>query len=78
MWLNRSYLAVILPANMIGGRRLQRLSWLLPSAAAGEAPEALIERLRRIVGVMTEHLKGRWCTPPGQALDGRMLTHFWF
>ena len=38
MWLNRSYLAVILPANMIGGRRLQRLSWLLPSAAAGEAP----------------------------------------
>jgi type IV secretion system protein VirB4 len=56
MWLNRSYLAIVLPSRMIAGRKIAR--WL-PFRRRGraEAPAQQIERLRRIVGILCEQLK---------------------
>jgi type IV secretion system protein VirB4 len=54
MWLNRTYLAIILSPREIGGKTLTRL---LNRTAAGEPPEELISRIRRITGVLGEQLK---------------------
>jgi type IV secretion system protein VirB4 len=55
MWLNRTYLYVHLAPRQFGGM----LSRLLPTFGAkkDDAPLARIDRLRRIVSILCEHLK---------------------
>jgi type IV secretion system protein VirB4 len=55
MWLNRSYLAVILPSRMIAGRKVAR--WLPWRKRHAEPPQEQMERLRRIIGLLCEKLK---------------------
>ena len=54
MWLNRTYLAILLTPRQIGGKALTRF---LRSSAAGEPPQDLINRIQRITGILSEKLK---------------------
>jgi len=57
MWLNRTYLGVLLGSRKIPGASL--VSWIpgLRRGARTEAPPERIDRLRRIVGVLREQLR---------------------
>jgi type IV secretion system protein VirB4 len=71
MWLNRSYLAVILPSRMIAGRKIAR--WLPRRLGRAEPPQAQVDRLRRIVGLLCEQLKEYHPRVLGIARRGRFL-----
>lgn len=72
MWLNRSYLFVILPSGMIAGRNLGRI---LPFRQSGraEAPQALVDRLRRLVGLLQGQLHAYNPRPLKIVKRGRFL-----
>lgn len=67
MWLNRTYLAVIVPPRQIGGKTIGRLLRALPSDV--ERVPQMIERLRRIVGHLSDELKD--CRPRTLAVERR-------
>jgi type IV secretion system protein VirB4 len=55
MWLNQTYLAVILPPQVFGGSKFKRLH--SKRGLSQDATAALVTRLRRIVGVLMEELR---------------------
>ena len=73
MWLNRTFLAVILGPRKIPGTAL--VSWLpgLRRTARTEAPIERIDRLRRIVGVLSEQLRDYHPRVLGVVSRGRHL-----
>jgi type IV secretion system protein VirB4 len=54
MWLNRTYLAIILAPRQVGGRTLSRF---LRGSTGNEPAQELIGRIQRITGVLREQLK---------------------